>query len=263
LAYEHYDYATDGLLPGCWLMSEPISDIPAKCVRINRGDGIVVWGDSHAARLAPGAREVFGTDRVSQLTRNSCPPLLGLGQPVAEIKPEANIVCNESNAGILELIRKNMPRTVILFGAWENYPFGKWKSVQSGSTTAEMLNETIQKIRAAGIADIVVLGPAPRFYPTLPSQLLQIWQTTRFDALPERLTADRSTTYAAEEVIEGVVHANGATYISLLKLFCNEGGCLTKVPGTASDLITWDDSHLTTKGAIMVARAIQNRLTIR
>jgi hypothetical protein len=120
-----------------------------------------------------------------------------------------------------------------------------------------MLRDTIEKIKAAGIANILVIGPAPRFDPSLPSRLLQEWLLHRSSTLPARLPTDLATTSSIEDGIERVARSSGARYISLLKLFCNDHGCLTKVPHSASDLLTWDYGHLTTKGAILAARAIR------
>src|SRR5439155_9363431 len=116
LAYEHYDAKSDAYNPGCWLGdAEETSKMLPLCLQTSRSDAIALWGDSHAARLSPGLRKIFGADRISQLTRNGCAPLLGLGAP-------ASSGCRDGNAAILDLIRKYPPQMVILFGAWQNYP---------------------------------------------------------------------------------------------------------------------------------------------
>lgn len=247
LAYERYDFKTDAYNPGCWLGNdEDTSKLLPVCLKTNRRDAIVIWGDSHAARLSPGLREVFGSERISQFTRNGCAPLLGLGEP-------ASSGCRDGNAAVFALIRKHPPQTVVLFGAWQNYP-NDWKT---GSAYAAMLEETIATIKAAGVAEIFVLGPAPRFDPSLPSRLLQSWLQHRSDMLPGRLQIDLSKTLAIEDGIERIARENGTRYISLIRLFCNNEGCLTKIPGSTSDLVTWDYGHLTTNGAILAAHAIQ------
>lgn len=247
LAYEHYDFKSDAYNPGCWLGNgEDTSKLLPVCIKKDRDDAIAIWGDSHAARLSPGLREVFGADRISQFTRNGCAPMLGLGEP-------ASVGCAEGNAAVIELIRRFPPRTVMLFGAWQNYP-DDWKI---GSAYAAMLRASIEKVRAAGVADIIVVGPAPRFDPSLPSQLLQDWLLHRSGALPDRLRTDRSTTSTIEAGIAQVARSTGARFISLLDLLCNDQGCLTKIPDSADDLVTWDYGHFTTRGATFVARAIQ------
>ncbi|MDI1264412.1 MAG: acyltransferase family protein [bacterium] len=247
LAYEQYDYKSDAYNPGCWLANgQDTSQLLPVCLKSGRSDVIAIWGDSHAARLSPGLREIFGADRISQLTRNGCAPLLGLGEP-------ASPGCSEGNAAILELLRRHPPRIVILFGAWQNYP-DEWNS---GSGYATMLRTTIDAIKAAGVADVLVIGPAPRFDPSLPSRLLQTWLLNNSSNLPDRLGIDLAATSSIENGIERVARSSGARYMSLLKLLCSEAGCLTKIPDSTSDLLTWDYGHLTTKAAVLVARAIE------
>ena len=48
----------------------------------------------------------------------------------------------------------------------------------------------------------------------------------------------------------------GVAYVSLLELLCNADGCLTYVPGSTTDLMSYDYGHLTTPGATLVARGL-------
>ena len=45
-------------------------------------------------------------------------------------------------------------------------------------------------------------------------------------------------------------------YFSVIDALCNERGCLTYVPGADGDFTTWDYGHLTTPGAVFVAKAM-------
>lgn len=240
LAYENYDFSSDAYSPGCWLRTNQTPDtMLSLCVKTGRSDVIAVWGDSHAARLSPGMRNVFGAERITEMARDSCPPLY----------PFDTEGCIKTNAAFLEKLKANPPKKLIMFGAWQNYATD-WGP---GSTLGNLLADTIKRVKAAGITDILLVGPAPKFVPILPAMLMQNWQKTRAYDLPDRLNIDREETAAVDRAFASVAAAAGVQYLSLLDVFCNEDGCLTKVPGTRSDLVTWDYGHLTTAAATFVA----------
>jgi peptidoglycan/LPS O-acetylase OafA/YrhL len=110
--YSNYDFGTDARLGTCWLMHEPTFEaFRPECfldARTASEDGILVWGDSHAARLYPGLRSVLGPQaNLGQLTRSGCLATLDVGYPN----------CNDSNARIMAEIRRTQPRTVLVFSA--------------------------------------------------------------------------------------------------------------------------------------------------
>jgi hypothetical protein len=121
-----------------------------------------------------------------------------------------------------------------------------------------MLSTTIKEIKAANITNIVVIGPAPRFEPSLPSMLLQNWSNAHWSSIPNRLKIDRRVTDSVEGEIKRISLSEGAQFFSLLDLFCNVDGCLTKTSNSRSRLLTWDYGHLTTDGAVIVAQAIRD-----
>lgn len=253
LAYEQYDFKADAYNPGCWLdNTEPTSKLLPVCIQRSEVDSIAIWGDSHAARLSPGLRKVFGADRVSQLTRNGCAPVLGLGAP-------ASLGCRDGNADVLALIEKLRPKTLILFGAWQNYPT-LWEST---SEHGRMLIDTIRKVKAAGISKILIIGPAPRFDPSLPSMLLRDWSLVRWTTVPVRLKTDLRATDAIDKNLEQLAKETHVGFFSLINLLCNDDGCLTKLATSRSNLLSWDYGHLTTDGAEIVAHALQDSGNLR
>jgi peptidoglycan/LPS O-acetylase OafA/YrhL len=243
LSYEHYDFKTDGLYPGCWLGNDvSFSKMASVCFQVGRKDSVAIWGDSYAARLTAGLRLVIGADRVSQLTRNGCPPLL-------DTKADG---CRIGNADVLQWINEHPPQSLILFANWQSY--GDWAPK---SSEALSLVRTLEQIKATGVSDIIVVGPAPRFDPTLPSLLFQRWVLTRAGELPGRLELDGlDVTRNISENISLIANSQGMGFVSLLNLFCNDQGCLTKLPSSKYDLVTWDYGHFTTSAASFSARDI-------
>ncbi len=250
LAYENYDFKRDAYNPGCWLgNNEPTTSLLPVCLKTERKDAIAVWGDSHAARLSPGLREVFGADRISQLTRNGCAPLLDLPSP-----PASGTECKNGNNQILSILRGLKPETVILLGAWQNYTTD-WRE---SSDFSKMLRNTIEKLKKAGIQNVILVGPAPRFEPTLPTVIVRDWSHHKWGALPDRIQVSMPDTIKMDHDFACIASIEDVRYVSLMKTFCTEDGCLIKKPGSDSDLVSWDYGHLTTTGAIIAAQTIKD-----
>ena len=90
LALMDYNPETDARYPSCWASEKaPFESYRAKC----RKGEILLWGDSHAARLYTGFKNC-GTE-AAQFTRSGCMPSL---------VTERRSPCDESNASIVEEI---------------------------------------------------------------------------------------------------------------------------------------------------------------
>lgn len=111
---------------------------------------ILLWGDSHAAHLMPGIREMTerGADLyVVQVSRSSCPPALDFSNGV---RPG----CAAFNAGVAAMATRLRFDHVILAGAWEDYHL---------TEPMEAIQATINHLRRAGSSVTLVLQ-SPRFY---------------------------------------------------------------------------------------------------
>ncbi|MER8373510.1 acyltransferase family protein [Mesorhizobium sp. M1406] len=248
LAYGHYEYAKEGRALDCWIRTgDPFEAFNSKCFLKSPtagGKTVIVWGDSHAARLYAGMRPTLSSDiDIAQFTKDSCPPLLNFAGP-----------CGESNRAVLDEIRHGHPDTVVLFAAWGFY--GDWKE---GTQLDGDLAATIAGIKAAGPARIVVVGPAPRWSDALPKLVYYAWLNGGKE-LPDRLSGGFSPdTFATNNRISAIAKAADADYVSLVDLLCKDAGCLTHVPGNLSKLTSWDYGHLTTDGAALVTKYLVER----
>ena len=244
LDYEHYEFHTDGRYPDCWLSADKaFSQMAADCIQ--PGDNaIAIWGDSYAARLSPGLRHIFGAERISQYTRNGCPPLVDAEK----------LQCATGNRETVAALGKQKPKLLIIFASWESYS-DDWSV---GSLHGSALAKSIQLARDAGVRKILLLGPAPRFSPTLPAALFQNWRVSRRAALPHRLQLGQDSAQNLTTQLSNLADGLGIAYLAPMKVFCDDhSGCLTVVPGTKTDLVTWDHAHLTTPGATYLADAIK------
>jgi len=241
LASGDYEHEAGARWHTCWLdEGAPADGYAAECRTAVRpaADTVVLWGDSYAARLHPGLPDAL------QFTRSSCPPLLVVGRPS----------CHRANAFVLGEIARLKPSTVVLFADWASL-YASW---EKGGYDARQLAATLDALKAAGVARILVLGPAPQWGWTLPRLVVARWlHGGKEPEIPERATLGlRSGSPAIERVMRAEVERHGGTYVSLLDLLCNGDGCLVR---TGGDLTTWDSGHFTVPAAQLVAAALHER----
>ena len=106
------------------------------------------------------------------------------------------------------------------------------------------LNITITKLRAAGIDDIVVIGPLPIWKSNLPTIL-----ATKYIHSGKLLNRMKPPDYKRllnvdREMAELCKQWN-VSYISPVQLLCNKDGCLTMTSDDPASVMTFDSNHLT------------------
>jgi peptidoglycan/LPS O-acetylase OafA/YrhL len=248
LNYASYEFAKDARANICWLQNTAaFSSYGRACYlesQTAHRDGVLVWGDSHAARLYPGIRKALGVNaNIGQFTRDNCPPVLDYTYSI----------CEESNQRILQEIRVQKPRTVILFAVWSAY--SDWAA---GSQSALQLGRTLDDVRRAGVTKIVLVGSDPKWKVDLPTMLYEDWKRqTPPRRIPGRLaTGLMPVVRKADAGLKEIAQTHHVTFVSLLDLLCNDQGCLTYLPERPGKLFSWDYGHLTTEGATFVANAL-------
>jgi peptidoglycan/LPS O-acetylase OafA/YrhL len=235
-----YEFRRDARVGTCWLSDRhPASGYARECVDEGSGPLVLLWGDSHAARLYPGVRKAGGNrQRIAQLTRNACPPLFS---GVAGY-------CSRNNTFVLGEVQRLNPDTVVLFARWNH------RSPPPAQVTAR-LAVTLDKLRNAGARHVVVVGPAPEWRPSLPRVLVELAKEHP-RSQPPRRTSNGLLTSAAmldRRMQEMVAGRHGVSYFSPYQALCNDDGCTTWI-GNPDDLLTFDYGHFTTAGATRVAR---------
>ena len=190
---------------------------------------LFLWGDSHAAQLYPGLRQHFSDLRLEQYTSPGCQPILSWEVP-------AFPRCLEVNNAVMERVRELKPETVLLTSRW------------LGVGETEKIRNTIRSIRDAGVREIVVIGPVPRWDPNLVAALFKRYKAAPFDRIPERMKDGLDPEkFVIDRSLRELARESGARYISAMDLLCNEDGCLVRPDSDefASSVMTFDDSHLT------------------
>jgi len=247
LADFKYEFKTDARYPDCWIsQTDAFDGFAPRCAGApSDRDLVVLWGDSHSARLYPGLVAALG-DRVelAQFSRDACLPSLGIASPV----------CQQSNAWVVGEIARLRPRAVVMFAAWTHYKVD-WREPSVAKTS---LLATIDALRLAGVPKIVVVGTAPVWKGGLPKLAYKAWLDARpFHKVPDYLATGLDPAVpVADADMRHALEAHGVEYFSIVDLFCNERGCLTHVPEGETRLVTYDAAHLTTDGATLIARDI-------
>lgn len=202
----------------------------------------VLWGDSHAALLYPGLRAAAGDRlRLAQFTRSGCRPYLSSTKPA----------CRESNAWVMAQVARLRPEHVVLFAYWTGNDYA------GPAQVLRDLDEGIAAMHAAGVGQVVVLGPAPRWRVWLPKLLAQRYARTPFLRVPQRLRGETlPEPHALDAALrQALAGRTGVTYVSVTGRLCDLRGCLTWIddPGEPT---TWDYGHLGPRASRHVASAV-------
>ncbi len=215
----------------CWLdVKLAFSEYRPEC---SVGE-VAIWGDSYSALLGTGLPRPY-----AQFSRDGCLPLL----------TDDESRCAESNKRVVGELLRRKPHRVILFGAWLFHDVD-W---QHNRTFMSALQNTLHALRN-GVDDVVLVGPSPSWPPSLPEVVFKLWTET--GALPDRLKIDPHPYASTNSAFRSAAQQVGIRFISFFDTLCNIDGCLTHTPASRSDLLMWDQGHLTLDGASYVARAL-------
>lgn len=212
------------------------SAIDPSCISAVRGTGVFLWGDSHAQSLSWGLRQLLGPSvGFSQVATSGCSPFVS--NPVlTEPSPDK---CRRSNKYALEQIATVRPETVVIAQA-RAHEKTDWQAIYD-------------HLRSLGVKRMVLIGPLPQWYPSLPEVIVtKRWgQDNRRVAEglnPEPADTDKALHAAG-------FGASGVTLVSPISKLCSAGGCLAIVPGS-EELFAADYGHLTPTASVYVAREI-------
>jgi len=222
----------------CFLMPDQNSAGFGTCVDDPPGavGSVFLWGDSHAAHLYSGLRQALaGQKKLYYFTTSACPPIVGVA---------TRGFCAEVNDFVLSKVLSARPDRLILAAVWGNYD---WKQVE----------RTLQRLQQAGITQVDVVGPVPRWYPSLPVVLTRFNEP--FSKLPRRTTLGLDPEVAVIDAeMRELVERRGAHYISARSILCDAAGCLTRICDRVETMTQWDVSHLTPAGSdFLVARFVR------
>jgi peptidoglycan/LPS O-acetylase OafA/YrhL len=223
----------------CFLgRDEPTSSFKPECVEKDRRPLLLLWGDSTAAALYPGLKQLqrsvdFG---LAQYNMAACPPS-------SSITVQARPNCADDNAFVLSVIADIRPDIVLLQAAW--------LAEVPGKDYLSPLADLIERLHQMKVPRIVIMGPPVEWEGRLTRAVYEYYAWHSLHAmLPARSSFRVShARYREAQRFRERALSLDAEYISTWDALCNGEDCLTRVGDAAEDLITFDNYHLTVSGS--------------
>jgi peptidoglycan/LPS O-acetylase OafA/YrhL len=255
----------------------------APCVDRRGGNGLALLGDSHAAALAPAARDVARSSGIDfvQYTKSSCPPLLGATRRLPTTPGEAATCATFAEQAIRRVAADPAIGTVIITGFWEA-PFDvralklgeryivtdpQGAGVSNRGALAQGLGRAIAALTSTG-KRVIVLGDVPylQFDPVgavyadrLPARAALQHALSPDFAVGHGSVARRWATAEftnADPVLATTAARYGARYVALADILCTPARCRFASDGLPLYI---DPQHLSRVGARQVIDALAAR----
>ena len=207
------------------------------------GPKILVWGDSHAAHLLPGLVALRETTpiRIYPKDFSDCHP--------TRVQPESKRQhCVDEIGKIEQKVALLQPDIAILASYW---PY---------QDRLEGLSELLAFLRGINVPRIIVMGYVPRWPKTLQKVLIQAYLQNPTRPVPVRLSNFVPIDPAVEKYLRETAAHFGARYISPMETLCNIDGCLVQLGDEPSDLMQFDDNHLSVAGSKFFVRSIAKQI---
>src|ERR1700722_1913240 len=237
---------------------------------------LALWGDSHAAALAPGLRSFAAAHgyRFAELAKASCPPALGATHFVPR-HPQLAAECVRYNQAAFNILATSPQiRIVILHASWAGYLHRSWQdgwliAGPAGQRTmpppgdaekilAETLAETIDALQAAG-KTVIVFDDIPTFafepiwkfdtaqIPARHAVAKWIGANGAVDSGFAPSRSDDAVAAASSLLRQSAAASPPAIYFDPTPQFCNAGGqCIYR---DRDHLLYSDNNHLSAEGA--------------
>ena len=189
---------------------------------------ILLWGDSHMQALSYGIRNKLQSKyNILQIATHSSAPTLNLRLDQTSVK---------ANEFALELIRKISPEIVILAQNNEHLR-NDW----------EML---IRKIESYGVKHVMLVGPVPKWFPSLPRVLIKTGSTeSKF--MNVNIGLDKEVAKDDKELLE-LSKSIGFEYLSVYNFLRQDDSIRVRVPNS-NELVVFDYGHLTLPASKLIA----------
>jgi peptidoglycan/LPS O-acetylase OafA/YrhL len=223
----------------------------------------VVWGDSHAASLAPAldlaARNNGRTGLL--LGRGSCPPLLDFN--TGSSNRQKIELCKQNNETVLRFIARNGIPAVFLVARWPKYAhhseFGNEGIFFDPNVAVilddfskpliESLDATLAKLTSAGVKPVLVMD-VPEIGYNVPHALAKSIMTgTKIEIAPKRATVARRQALALK-ILEDAATQYNVVFVDPTPQLCDNDFCRVVFGNT---VLYADEDHLSLSGAKYVS----------
>jgi peptidoglycan/LPS O-acetylase OafA/YrhL len=227
------------------ISSSGVISLSPYCIDPVNSGGIFLWGDSHLAAIAVGLREKLESKTtIHQVTSSGCYPSFTQKLGTAS---KLRAACDKANELAKASIAKIKP-DIVLIAMKDKHEKMDWKN-------------TLQILKDNGVEQIIVLGPVPQWYPSLPIIYAKNGE------FKDTLTSNKldgsilKTNIKLSKLMEGYPDI---TYISLIDKLCETKRspikCTVKFNG---ELISFDYGHLTKPASISIFEQYVNPALIK
>jgi hypothetical protein len=213
------------------------------CVDRARRPLLFLWGDSTAAALVPGLRDLQKTRPfgLAQYSTTACEPVLS-----DVVAPH----CADINHKVFATLAGVQPDIVLLQAIWH-----------PNDEHLDALATTVAEIKKLGVPHVVVLGRVPVWEGGLPRLVLDFYKQN-LRRLPERLPQPEADKWYDNWMRERLTPL-GATFVSAWDAFCSPvEGCLVRLPSAQGKmgLVATDILHLSEAGSAYLVAAMERKL---
>jgi peptidoglycan/LPS O-acetylase OafA/YrhL len=273
----------------CFLDSEEKGELRfgALCTMGNLGSELrfLVWGDSHAAAMAPAINRAARQSNHLGLFvgRASCPPLLDFdpgesNQPYlldidfgeTKHRPLLHFQfgesqrlsiehCREHNAAVIDFIAAHRIPVVFMIAVWPKYvhraelpnqgvffdPSHSATLENWSAPVAQSLDRTLAKLSRIGTRAVLVMG-VPEMGYHVPEALAKAAMTGTSASVEPSSASVRKRQALARSVLETYAANYNATIIDPLPAFCDKTRCYAQRNGI---VLYQDEEHLSSAGA--------------
>lgn len=231
----------------CFLAKdETFEKFVPSCLEDSGKTNIVIWGDSHAAALYTGFRNLQSKRKfdLSQYTASACAPLLLW-------EGTANKNCHLVNRQIFDHLLKIKPEIIILHASWN------WDEYD-----LKFLEITIQNLKKIADARIIVIGQAPNWKEKVPRNIISYYKT--FGQLPKSYSDfglnQLDETLKLENKIKKIAEKQNIEFLSMIDVLCPKNQCLLYVGGSVQNVTSFDQGHLSDLGASYLVNEFESRI---
>ncbi len=246
LNYSSYPYEDIYRKGICFLKIEQTFEaFQETCQSKNNDIALMIWGDSHAAALSYGLRQLL--PNVIQYTTGQCPP-------IKDVTINSRPNCKDINDFVLSEIKRIKPAQIFIHANWSLYK--EQDPINNLQNTIKFIKDISPK------TEISIIGSVPQWKPSLPNYMI------RFNKdLDGEYYLINSETHELEKINDGlsmVANEEGIRFQSVLDLVCKSDSCITTIKnGQKYDLIAWDYGHLTGPGSIFLASKILSSIGLK
>lgn len=202
----------------------------------------MIFGDSHAAAMSYGLREVAAGANILQISGVGCPGITTLQDASSGACPS-----------LIDLAVNEIPKTRHVDGV---YLASRWNLGRIGrgpgwnATWLPELAKTVEAFKKQGIK-VTIIGPMPEYQVRLPRVLARSLESGD-SLLPERYIQPEAL--ALDGIMQRFAKENDVAYISVADLICKPEHCETF--GAPLVPLLFDTDHLTDAGSLFLAKRI-------